>query len=98
MTQPELWDVNGRFLGRLDFYWPQFGVVGEADGLAKYESSAVLREEKHRQERLEVAGLIVVRWGWADLTTFDQVVTRLKRAFDRGAARAQPRGWIQAAH
>ena len=27
-------------IGRLDFYWDEFGVVGEADGRAKYDDAA----------------------------------------------------------
>ncbi|SHH27794.1 Transcriptional regulator, AbiEi antitoxin, Type IV TA system [Jatrophihabitans endophyticus] len=84
-AQATVLDRRGAFVGRVDFYWDEFGVVGEADGLRKYSSPAALYDEKRRQERLEQAGLIVVRWGWGDLATFDVVARRLRAAFARGS-------------
>jgi Transcriptional regulator, AbiEi antitoxin len=82
--QARLVSRTNEFLGRVDFYWDEFGVVGEADGLEKYdESIPSLREEKLRQERLEQAGLIVVRWGWEERNAFDPVASRLRAAFAR---------------
>jgi hypothetical protein len=85
--QSEIHDAKGRFIGRLDFYWNEFGVAGEADGAGKYElGPTTLLEEKRRQERLENLGLIVVRWGWADLTTRpSELRDRLRDAFSRGS-------------
>ena len=87
--------VNGRLVGRVDFYWDEFGVVGEADGMAKYDAGpAALRAEKRRQELLEDAGLIVVRWTWAQLWPFDGVAARLRGAFARAShADRAPRRW-----
>lgn len=70
-------------------------MVGEADGMAKYDAGpAALRAEKRRQELLEDAGLIVVRWTWADLWAFDPVVARLRAAFARAAHPDRPpRRW-----
>ncbi|MCW2495551.1 MAG: hypothetical protein JWQ77_1475 [Jatrophihabitans sp.] len=93
--QTRLGDLAGRFVGRADFYWPEFGVVGEADGTAKYDTRAVLIAEKLRQESLEQLGLIVVRWGWADLARFEQVAARLRAAFARGLQQAAGRGWAE---
>lgn len=78
--------VGGRFVGRPDFCWDEFGVVGEADGWEKYEAGwQRLRDEKRRQERFEEAGLVVVRWGWDDLDRFDRVAARLLAALRRGS-------------
>ena len=76
----------GSFIGRVDFYWDEFGVVGEADGDLKYEGTepTPLITEKRRQGRAEEVGLIVVRWGNADLRNFGPVVAALHRAFARG--------------
>ena len=61
------------FIGRVDFWWPEHGVVGEADGDAKYLDPAmrggrsaerVVLDEKRREDRLRELGLRVVRWGW----------------------------------
>lgn len=84
--QVDICDEYGRFLGRGDFYWEQFGVVGEADGNLKYAAgSDAIVAERRRQQAFEDAGLIVVRWGWAELATFERVVRRLEQAFARGA-------------
>jgi hypothetical protein len=71
----------------VDFYWEEFGVVGEADGLLKYddEGATSLRNEKLRQEKIEGLGLIVVRWTWEDIWRRpDWVAMRLRRAFAAG--------------
>lgn len=83
--QVPIFDHRGIFLGRPDFYWDEFGVIGEADGMIKYaDVPGALVAEKRRQSRLERAGLIVVRWGWPDLYSFGVVVNELRDAFARG--------------
>jgi hypothetical protein len=84
--QATITDLDGHFLGRLDFYWPKFGVGGEVDGKMKYRTAAdeAFFREKRRQEGLEETGLIVVRWGLADLAAATDLPTRLRRAFARG--------------
>jgi hypothetical protein len=86
--QTSFYDHNGNFLGRTDFYWDEFGVVGEADGRSKYDQRDVLTAEKLRQEDLEERGVAVVRWGWTD-ARYRQVYLgqRITRAFDRGRRR-----------
>lgn len=58
---------------RVDFYWPELGLVGEFDGMGKYTDPGmlrgrsveeVLREERERTRRLEARGLRVIRWDW----------------------------------
>jgi hypothetical protein len=87
--QARIADERGRFLGRADFYWDEFGVVGEADGARKYDGSnpPALLMEKLRQERFTNAGLEVVRWASADLSPFDPLDERIRRAFARGGRR-----------
>jgi hypothetical protein len=94
--QPRIFDRAGRFLGRVDFYWDDCGVIGEADGLVKYDDDpTALRREKARQGRLEDCGLIAVRWGWADLADFAPAAARLHAAFARGQRPDRhPRDWI----
>jgi very-short-patch-repair endonuclease len=88
MLQAEIRDQFGRFVARVDFYWPEFGVVGEADGAMKYTDRTVLVAEKHRQEALEELGLIVVRWSWDDVVHRSRLLqTRLIRAFERAQLR-----------
>jgi hypothetical protein len=74
--QPELQvpfsDGDG-FIGYADFYWPTFGVIGEADGDVKYldpslrggrSADRVVLDEKIREDRLRALGPRVVRWRW----------------------------------
>ena len=70
---PQMWiyDEDG-FAGRVDELWEAQQTVGEADGLIKYREPYdgdvnPLVAEKVRQERLERAGLAVVRYGSEDL-------------------------------
>jgi len=60
-------DKRGSFVGRVDFLWADAGVVGECDGMVKYDSRDVLYAEKRREDALRTLGLRVVRWGWRDL-------------------------------
>ena len=73
--QREFWDRWG-LIGRVDFWWPELGVVGEFDGLTKYLELArrsgrsldqVKIDEKKREDRIralpEVRGF--ARWDWA---------------------------------
>ncbi len=92
MPRPQvvLGDADGA-IGRVDFFWEEYGVIGEADGRVKYASilddDPTLWAEKLRQERLENAGFIVVRWTWSELfNNPDAVVARIRRAFARSAA------------
>lgn len=78
--QVSVHDEHGTFLGRVDAWWPEHGVVGEVDGLSKYgmgvatSDPAALRtaiatvvQEKTREDLLRRTGLHVVRWGAGDL-------------------------------
>jgi hypothetical protein len=82
--QAELRGVDGRFLARVDFYWPDLGVVGEADGRQKYTDDA-LWQEKLRQEALSDRGLVIERWGWSVARRSAVLRERLERAFRRAA-------------
>jgi hypothetical protein len=86
--QPLILDRHVRPIGRLDFYWDEFGVAGEADGRSKYVAGDVLVAEKERQELLEDEGLVVVRWGWEQPTRRPHLLrARIEAAFERGRAR-----------
>jgi hypothetical protein len=87
-TQVEIYDDFGHFVARVDLYWDRFGVVGEADGRAKYDDRSVLVQEKLRQEELEQLGLVVVRWGWSE-AVYQRAALRARclRAFERAEGR-----------
>ena len=74
-------------MGRCDFGWPEFKVLGEFDGKKKYgellrrpgqTAEDVLIEEKRREDRLRSLGWIVVRWMWSDLHRPDALVAQLR--------------------
>jgi hypothetical protein len=62
---PQQWiyDQYGNLVGRVDFYWDEFGVVGEADGQLKYSDPSAITREKARHGLLTDLDLEVVRWG-----------------------------------
>ncbi|WGL52928.1 type IV toxin-antitoxin system AbiEi family antitoxin domain-containing protein [Nocardioides sp. BP30] len=85
--QVEVRDHNGRFLGRVDFAWRQFGVFVEIDGREKYvkhlregesAADAVVRE-KRREDRIRAAtGWRCLRLTWADLATAERTAARIR--------------------
>jgi len=81
-TQAGLYTSYGQFLARVDFYWPELGVVGEADGRSKYTDDE-LWNEKLRQDRLADCGLVVERWGWSIARQPALLQARLRQAFRR---------------
>lgn len=69
----------------VDLGWREERVALEFDGRLKYggsaqESSAAVDQEKRRQDALEDAGWIVVRFTWADLRHPEEVGPRVGRA------------------
>ncbi|NLV78401.1 MAG: hypothetical protein GXY65_03485 [Rhodococcus sp.] len=75
---------------RADFFWEEFGIVGEFDGAGKYHDRRDLVAEKFREDALRDLGLEVIRWNWAELDHFDVVVRRFDRAVDRSRRLAVP--------
>lgn len=96
-TQVTVRDESGR-RHRVDFLWDDFRVIGEADGLGKYEPADgrttrdIVRAEKRREEWLGDAGCEVVRWGWEDARDPRRLALRVRAALARGAQRAYGRG------
>ncbi len=68
--QVALYDEDG-FVGRPDFLWRRYGVVGEFDGETKYTTfllpgetrEDVMARQEIRQARMQRMGLRFVRWG-----------------------------------
>ena len=87
LTQVSIYDARG-LIGRVDDYWPEHATVGESDGMLKYDANGALRAEKLRQERLEQAGLQVVRVSYPDVTQHPlRTADRYREAFERGRMR-----------
>jgi len=74
---PELqhrFDDHRGLIGFSEFYWPEYRLVGEADGQSKYTDprcrrgrslEQVLLDEKERADRIRALGETVSRWGWS---------------------------------
>jgi hypothetical protein len=95
--QVEVFTREGRFLGRLDFYWDEFGVGGEVDGKVKYADNPELAwyREKRRQEGVEDTDMVVVRWGKPEVDNPLALRDKLVSAFRRASRRApSERLWI----
>jgi hypothetical protein len=111
VPQAAILDDYGREIARVDFLWPEYAVVGEADGWDKYRATDgertgrtdeslvsldVLRREKDREDRIRDLGYQVVRWGTADaLAPHRRLAGLLARAFNRGD-RSRVRGSFRA--
>ena len=92
VLQFEVFDDYGRWLGRTDFAWLEYGVVGEFDGAVKYtgterEVAAAVMAEKRRQAAIEAAGWVVVRWTWSDLDDRRAFRNRIATALADGQQR-----------
>lgn len=86
-------DEHDQQIARCDFYWDEFGVVGEADGLRKYSDpdgvvAQVVAAEKEREADLRDTELKVTRWTWRRVWSEQpQLRERLATSFRRGLAR-----------
>ena len=77
-------------IGYVDFWWPEWGVIGEFDGRGKYlredlrngkSTAEVIVDEKVREDRLRAAtGARMVRWGWDVARSPQLLATALLRA------------------
>lgn len=78
--QVDVHDRAGRFVARVDGYWPHLQVAGEADGDGKFlgdfdgdrSPEATSRRwlaAQQRADRLRALGIGVARWGVHDLAT-----------------------------
>jgi hypothetical protein len=70
--QTEFRDHSG-LIGFVDFWWPDFNLIGEFDGVSKYirhefthglSAAEVVIAEKNRENRLRARGPNVSRWDW----------------------------------
>lgn len=99
VLQREFRDDRG-LIGRVDFWWPCCGVVGEFDGLVKYLGRAerrgrtpeqVVVDEKIREDRIralpEVRGF--ARWIWDEALKGRPMLDRLAAAGLAGCAHAR---------
>lgn len=84
LPEPELQhpfhDRKG-LIGYADMYWPALKVIGEADGMLKYQNREDLLQEKLREDRLRALGLEVVRWTWDEIWNHPrEIALRIRQA------------------
>jgi very-short-patch-repair endonuclease len=73
---------RGAPIGRVDFLFPDHGVVVEVDGRAFHDGRLDRERDRWRDNELAALGLRVVRLGWADVVHRpDATTTLLKTAF-----------------
>jgi very-short-patch-repair endonuclease len=72
---------------RVDFLWPEFRLIGEADGAVKYRSADDVMAEKERHGDLGDAGHGLVRWTWRDAWETQAFLARIERAMGRAGHR-----------
>jgi hypothetical protein len=66
---------------RVDFYWPEFEVIGEADGWSKYDDGVdAIKREKRREDELRSVVRGFARWEWRDAWLGEGLAARLVRA------------------
>lgn len=77
VLQQRFVDLEG-VIGYVDFWWPRYNVIGEFDGVGKYQRDELLDgrtpaeavvAEKRREDRLRRTAThpTVARWGWDEL-------------------------------
>lgn len=83
--QKSVYTPGGEFVARVDFFWDEGGIVGEFDGIGKYDGGGhdTLRREKLREDALRDLGYEVVRWTWSELSRFASVRARFEQAVAR---------------
>lgn len=82
---------GGGKIARVDFFWREYGVVAEADGLLKYQTGADAIAELKRDRLLREQGLDVIHFTWEELFREpERVVGRIVAAFDRARRLRQP--------
>lgn len=77
VLQAAIATADAEFIARVDFCWPAYQVIAEADGMAKYDDPRRARAQIMRDIRLRDAGYKVVHFTWQELfRTADRVITR----------------------
>ncbi|SDL20054.1 hypothetical protein [Tessaracoccus oleiagri] len=91
--QTELFDADGEFVARADFFWRDYGVVGEVDGAIKYgallrpgqKPEQAIMNEKRREGGIRGLGLWLVRWDWEVANSPQELKRIVGRALELGA-------------
>lgn len=75
---------------RVDFLWRAQRVVIETDGRAFHETRAAIAADRRRDRDLQLAGWIVLRFGWDDVTAQEtETAAALRKALVRTETRSR---------
>ncbi|UUW88226.1 type IV toxin-antitoxin system AbiEi family antitoxin domain-containing protein [Pimelobacter simplex] len=89
VAQLEIHHPNGRLAGRIDFAWPEHGLMMEFDGMQKYHrfrrtgesiEATVVREKLREDVLRELTGWHMIRIVWSDLDHPKATAARIQRA------------------
>lgn len=73
---------------KVDFYWPEAGLIVEFDGHSFHSSREALRRDKRRDRILQLAGYRVLRYTYEDLTTTpERLVAEIAAALNQRSDR-----------
>jgi hypothetical protein len=81
-------DADG-LAGIVDFWWPEYQLIGEFDGVSKYvreeithgtDITQIVLDEKWREDRLRALGPRLTRWGWDDAWPRHGLYAHLRRS------------------
>jgi hypothetical protein len=93
VLQFEVYDEWGNLVGRTDFAWPEYGLLGEFDGLSKYgrllkpgetPEQAVVREKKREDRLREITNWLMIRLIWKELFQVEKTAARIRKQLERG--------------
>lgn len=85
VLQQPFYDEDG-LIGYVDMWWPDWNVIGEADGAVKYQARADVVTEKRREDRLRRRGPSIVRWMFDEIEEHPELVAARIRQSRRWAA------------
>ncbi len=85
ILQQPFYDEEG-LIGYVDMWWPDWNIIGEADGAVKYQARADIVAEKRREDRLRRRGPSIVRWMFDEIEEHpDLVAARIRQARQQAA-------------
>ncbi|MFV2195671.1 hypothetical protein [Nocardiopsis sp. LOL_012] len=79
--QHRFFDGRGRCIARVDFWWEDLDLIGEADGIGPHGSPRVLARDRTRQNALQLwhPSTRIVRFTWGDLNRPEYILATVAR-------------------
>ena len=93
--QFEIYHPHGQLAGRTDFAWPEYGALGEFDGLYKYlrlrrpgetVAQAVMREKRREDLLRELTDCRMIRFVWSDWFETERTAARVRSILAKGTS------------